>query len=86
MNLFSYTLKTSDILYNILCLAIVMAALVVQSRFAGLKIEDDDYPSSSDVSKSKKPKQVVKKAEPPKKAAKTTNNNTNKTQVHASVF
>lgn len=55
-----------------------MAALVVQSRFAGLKIEDDDYPPSGDGQKSKKAKATtaVKKAEPPKK-----NKNTPKTQV-----
>lgn len=54
-----------------------MAALVVQSRFAGLKIEDDDYPAS-EVQKVKKTKPiVVKKPEPPKK---TKNTNT-KSQV-----
>ncbi|KAL0870539.1 hypothetical protein ABMA27_005511 [Loxostege sticticalis] len=57
-----------------------MAALVVQSRFAGLKIEDDDYPPSGDGQKSKKAKATtaVKKAEPPKK-----NKNTPKTQTAA---
>lgn len=55
-----------------------MAALVVQSRFAGLKIEDEDHPSSSEGQKTKKPKtNTVKKPEPPKKAK---NNNT-KAQV-----
>ncbi|XP_028167465.1 G kinase-anchoring protein 1-like isoform X2 [Ostrinia furnacalis] len=47
-----------------------MAALVVQSRFAGLKIEDDDYPPTGDVQKSKKvkaPSAAKKPAEPPKK-------------------
>ncbi|XP_049871672.1 G kinase-anchoring protein 1-like isoform X2 [Pectinophora gossypiella] len=49
-----------------------MAALVVQSRFAGLKIEDDDYPSSSD-SKNKKSKgAAAKKPDPPKKAKTNT--------------
>lgn len=58
-----------------------MAALVVQSRFAGLKIEDDDYPAS-EVQKVKKPKPAtVKKPEPPKKAK---NNNT-KSQVPKSI-
>lgn len=54
-----------------------MAALVVQSRFAGLKIEDDDYPPSGVGQKSKKPKTApVKKTEPPKKPK-----NNNKSQV-----
>ncbi|XP_059055633.1 G kinase-anchoring protein 1-like isoform X2 [Achroia grisella] len=45
-----------------------MAALVVQSRFAGLKIEDDDHSSTGDSQKSKKSKiNTAKKAEPPKK-------------------
>lgn len=53
-----------------------MATLVVQSRFAGLKIEDDDYPPS-DGQKSKKVKpSQAKKVEPPKKTK-----NNNKTQV-----
>uniref|UniRef100_A0A2A4K2T3 G kinase-anchoring protein 1 n=1 Tax=Heliothis virescens TaxID=7102 RepID=A0A2A4K2T3_HELVI len=44
-----------------------MAALVVQSRFAGLKIEDDDYPPS-DNQKSKKTKvNPAKKIDPSKK-------------------
>ncbi|XP_046966804.1 G kinase-anchoring protein 1-like isoform X2 [Vanessa cardui] len=44
-----------------------MAALVVQSRFAGLKIEDDDHPAI-DNQKSKKTKtNSVKKLETPKK-------------------
>ncbi|XP_047532648.1 G kinase-anchoring protein 1-like isoform X2 [Vanessa atalanta] len=44
-----------------------MAALVVQSRFAGLKIEDDDHPTI-DNQKSKKTKtNSVKKLETPKK-------------------
>lgn len=55
-----------------------MAALVVQSRFAGLKIEDDDYPPN-DSQKSKKSKiTTAKKSEPPKKLK---NNNNNKPQV-----
>lgn len=50
-----------------------MAALVVQSRFAGLKIEDDDFPTSVDTQKMKKTKtNTVKKPEPLKK---TKNNN-----------
>lgn len=51
-----------------------MAALVVQSRFAGLKIEDDDHPSN-DNQKSKKGKTNpnTKKIELAKKA-KTANN------------
>lgn len=54
-----------------------MASLIVQSRFAGLKIEDDDYPPN-DVQKSKKPKiNTPKKPEPPKKPK----NNNNKLQV-----
>lgn len=57
-----------------------MAALVVPSRFAGLKIEDDDYPSSSDSQKSKKPNKLhtAKKSEPNKK---TKNNTNTKPQV-----
>lgn len=45
-----------------------MAALVVQSRFAGLKIEDDDFPAN-DSQKVKKQSKIntVKKPEPPKK-------------------
>ncbi|KAJ8718468.1 hypothetical protein PYW08_002705 [Mythimna loreyi] len=45
-----------------------MAALVVQSRFAGLKIEDDDY-TPNDNQKAKKQSKInnVKKTEPPKK-------------------
>lgn len=53
-----------------------MAALVVQSRFAGLKI-DDDYPSSETQKVKKTKPSTVKKPEPPKK---TKNNNT-KSQV-----
>ncbi|KAI5643861.1 G kinase-anchoring protein 1-like isoform X2 [Phthorimaea operculella] len=54
-----------------------MAALVVQSRFAGLKIEDDDYSSSSE-SKNKKTKpSAAKKPEP---AKKTKTNTATKTQ------
>ncbi|XP_026325921.1 G kinase-anchoring protein 1-like isoform X2 [Hyposmocoma kahamanoa] len=49
-----------------------MAALVVQSRFAGLKI-DDDYPSSETQKVKKTKPSTVKKPEPPKK---TKNNNT----------
>lgn len=51
-----------------------MAALVVQSRFAGLKIEDDDHPGS-DNQKTKKSKTNpnTKKIEPSKKT-KTANN------------
>ena len=49
-----------------------MAALVVQSRFAGLKIEDDDYPPNNDNQKVKKPTKInsapTKKVEPPKKS------------------
>ncbi|XP_026741441.1 G kinase-anchoring protein 1-like [Trichoplusia ni] len=53
-----------------------MASLIVQSRFAGLKIEDDDYPPN-DTQKSKKPKiNTAKKPEPPKKPK----NNNNKLQ------
>ncbi|KAJ2949396.1 hypothetical protein O0L34_g15310 [Tuta absoluta] len=49
-----------------------MAALVVQSRFAGLKIEDDDYSSSSE-SKNKKTKPpAAKKPEPAKKTKSNT--------------
>lgn len=55
-----------------------MAALVVQSRFAGLKIEDDDYPASEAQKVKKTKPSTVKKPEPPKK---TKNNNT-KSQVH----
>ncbi|CAB3244608.1 unnamed protein product [Arctia plantaginis] len=56
-----------------------MAAIVVPSRFAGLKIEDDEYPSSSESQKSKKPAKInsAKKFEPSKKAK---NNTTPKTQ------
>lgn len=54
-----------------------MAALVVQSRFAGLKIEDDDYPASETQKVKKAKPSTVKKPEPPKKAK---NNNT-KSQV-----
>nr|XP_021187712.2 G kinase-anchoring protein 1 [Helicoverpa armigera] len=44
-----------------------MAALVVQSRFAGLSIEDDDYPPS-DIQKTKKTKiNSAKKTDPAKK-------------------
>ncbi|RVE44757.1 hypothetical protein evm_010609 [Chilo suppressalis] len=54
-----------------------MAALVVQSRFAGLKIEDDDYPTASESQKSKKSKiAAAKKSEPAKKSKI----NANKTQ------
>lgn len=59
-----------------------MAALVVQSRFAGLKIEDDE--GFQTPQKGKKAKAgTAKKPEPAKKAAKpTTNNNSSvKTQV-----
>ncbi|CAH0588037.1 unnamed protein product [Chrysodeixis includens] len=53
-----------------------MASLIVQSRFAGLKIEDDDYPPN-ETQKSKKPKiNTAKKPEPPKKPK----NNNNKLQ------
>ncbi|KAM3965512.1 G kinase-anchoring protein 1 [Aphomia sociella] len=52
-----------------------MAALVVQSRFAGLKIEDDDHPSTGDSQKLKKSKtNTAKKPEPPKKEKVKTNN------------
>ncbi|XP_013169853.1 PREDICTED: G kinase-anchoring protein 1-like [Papilio xuthus] len=45
-----------------------MAALIVQSRFAGLNIEDDDFPTSSSVQKPKKTKvENNKKCEVPKK-------------------
>ncbi|XP_013183668.1 G kinase-anchoring protein 1 [Amyelois transitella] len=45
-----------------------MAALVVQSRFAGLKIEDDDNPTCNDNQKTKKAKtNTAKKPEPAKK-------------------
>ncbi|XP_075979289.1 G kinase-anchoring protein 1-like isoform X2 [Anticarsia gemmatalis] len=56
-----------------------MAALVVPSRFAGLKIEDDEYPSSSDSQKSKKTTKVptAKKSEP----KKSKNNNNIKPQI-----
>lgn len=55
-----------------------MAALVVQSRFAGLKIEDDDH-SGNENQKSKK-----NKANPPKKveSAKKTKTSNNKPQVN----
>lgn len=57
-----------------------MSAIVVPSRFAGLKIEDDEYPSSSESQKSKKPTKInsAKKLEPSKKAK---NNTAPKTQV-----
>ncbi|KAJ8714546.1 hypothetical protein PYW07_002771 [Mythimna separata] len=45
-----------------------MAALVVQSRFAGLKIEDDDFTPTDNQKAKKQPKiNNVKKTEPPKK-------------------
>lgn len=45
-----------------------MAALVVQSRFAGLKIEDDDFPTNENQKVKKQSKiNPVKKPEPPKK-------------------
>lgn len=51
-----------------------MAALVVQSRFAGLKIEDDDYPTPDDTQKMKKTKiNTAKKPEPTKKPKNTVN-------------
>lgn len=50
-----------------------MSTLVVQSRFAGLKIEDDEQ-ASNDSQKNKKNKTPPpKKAEPPKKPLKITN-------------
>ncbi|XP_053611878.1 G kinase-anchoring protein 1-like isoform X2 [Plodia interpunctella] len=50
-----------------------MAALVVQSRFAGLKVEDDDNPSSVDNQKTKKVKtNTAKKPEPVKKIKSNT--------------
>lgn len=59
-----------------------MAALVVQSRFAGLKIEDDDH-TGNDNQKSKKNKMNPgKKMDPPKKP-KTANN---KSQVIVLLF
>ncbi|CAG9791077.1 unnamed protein product [Diatraea saccharalis] len=53
-----------------------MAALVVQSRFAGLKIEDDDYPPTSENQKSKKSKTATTKKSEPVKKAKINNNKT----------
>ncbi|XP_050349716.1 G kinase-anchoring protein 1-like [Nymphalis io] len=44
-----------------------MAALVVQSRFAGLKIEDDDHPAIENQKSKKTKTNSVKKLEPPKK-------------------
>lgn len=60
-----------------------MAALVVQSRFAGLMIEDDDHPTNSDEQKHKKAKtNSAKKSELLKKPKNNNNNNNNcKTQV-----
>lgn len=64
-----------------------MAAVVVQSRFAGLKIEDDDI-SPNETQKSKKNKtNTAKKIEPAKNiepAKKTKNTNNNKSQVGTS--
>lgn len=59
-----------------------MAALVVQSRFAGLMIEDDDHPTNSDEQKHKKAKtNSAKKSELLKKPKNNNNNNNNcKTQ------
>lgn len=45
-----------------------MAALVVQSRFAGLKIEDDDYPSNADQKAKKSKINAPKKIDPHKKS------------------
>ncbi|XP_045512101.1 G kinase-anchoring protein 1-like isoform X3 [Pieris brassicae] len=57
-----------------------MAAVVVQSRFAGLKIEDDET-SPNEAQKTRKNKtNIVKKIEPAKKP-KSTNNNNNKLQA-----
>lgn len=57
-----------------------MAALVVQSRFAGLKIEDDD--GFQTPQKAKKAKSVAaKKPEPLKKTTKATATNNVKPQV-----
>ncbi|XP_045484163.1 G kinase-anchoring protein 1 isoform X2 [Pieris rapae] len=57
-----------------------MAAVVVQSRFAGLKIEDDEI-SPNEAQKNKKNKtNIAKKIEPAKKP-KSTNNNNNKLQA-----
>lgn len=55
-----------------------MANLVVQSRFAGLLVEDEDYPSSSDGQKLKKAKNNTAKKVDPSKKAKTV---ASKTQV-----
>lgn len=44
-----------------------MAALVVQSRFAGLKIEDDDHPAIDNHKSKKNKTNSVKKLEPQKK-------------------
>lgn len=54
-----------------------MAALIVQSRFAGLNIEDDDFPASSCAQKPKKTKVENKKCE----VSKKTKPNGNKSQV-----
>ncbi|XP_068622654.1 G kinase-anchoring protein 1-like isoform X1 [Battus philenor] len=54
-----------------------MADLIVQSRFAGLNIEDDDFPSTNCTQKSKKSvKENTKKCDLPKK----TKTNGNKSQ------
>ncbi|KAJ0175150.1 hypothetical protein K1T71_009291 [Dendrolimus kikuchii] len=51
-----------------------MAALVVQSRFAGLKVEDDDYPTSGESQNVKKTKlNTAKKTEPAKKTKNIAN-------------
>ncbi|CAH0724921.1 unnamed protein product, partial [Brenthis ino] len=50
-----------------------MAALVVQSRFAGLKIEDDDHPGNDNQKSKKNKMNPGKKIDPPKKP-KTANN------------
>lgn len=50
-----------------------MAQLVVQSRFAGLKIEDDDYPPTENQKSKKSKVNNSKKTEPPKKQKNVTN-------------
>ncbi|CAH0687808.1 unnamed protein product [Spodoptera exigua] len=50
-----------------------MAQLVVQSRFAGLKIEDDDYPPTENQKSKKSKVNNTKKTEPPKKQKNVTN-------------
>ncbi|XP_047505583.1 G kinase-anchoring protein 1-like isoform X2 [Pieris napi] len=57
-----------------------MAAVVVQSRFAGLKIEDDEISPNEAQKTSKNKTNIAKKLEPAKKP-KSTNNNNNKLQA-----